>query len=97
MRISAIPLQSLNTWNDIEEPVMEIYTNVDGSQVCANAERPDHDGPQPYPEKPKTGSHVDDAAREATRRYVERVDRYLARPDVISVGRTAAPSFPSRS
>ncbi len=74
---------------------MEIYAEGDSAQLSANAERPDHAGSQPHPEKSETKSVVDDTHREATRRYVERVDRYLARPDVLRVGPHAAPSFAS--
>ena len=76
---------------------METYVKDDGSQAVANSERPDNDRTEPHPEKSKTESLVGERAREATRRYVERVDRYLARPDVIRVGRSAAPSFSSES
>ena len=72
---------------------MEIDPTDDSSQQSADAERPDHGGAQPHPEKKETESVVDDTRREATRRYVERVDRYLARPDVQRVGSHAAPSF----
>ena len=76
---------------------MDICTNDDGAELSASAERPDPDWPQPHPEKPNAQALSDDAAREATRCYVERVDRYLARPDVLKVGRNAAPSFSSGS
>lgn len=62
---------------------MEIYTKDGGSQVHANAERPIHGSPQPHPEKPKAESFEDGAVREATSRYVEQVDRYLERPEVL--------------
>ena len=70
-------------------------TNEDRSSLGMNAERPDQDAAQPDPEKSIYESPANDAAREATRRYVERVDRYLARPDVITAGRNAAPSSSS--
>ena len=72
---------------------MEIDPRDDSSQQSADAERPDPGGTQPYPEKNETEAVVDDTKREATRRYVERVDRYLARPDVQRAGSHAAPSF----
>ena len=70
-------------------------TNEDRASLGMNAERPDQDEAQPHPEKSIYESRANDAAREATRRYVERVDRYLARPDVITAGRNAAPSSSS--
>ena len=83
--------------NEIEEPLMATYVKDDVSQAVANSERPDNDRTEPHPEKSKTESLVGEGAREATRRCVERVDRYLARPDVIGVGRCEAPSFSSES
>ena len=74
---------------------MEIHPEGDSAHLSANVERPDHAGSQPRPKKSETESVVDNANREATRRYVERVDRYLARPDVLNAGLHAAPSFSS--
>jgi len=72
---------------------MDICTRDHGAQPGVNAERPDDESTQTYAEKSTVDSLSDDAAREATRLYVERVDRYLARPDVIRAERNAAPSF----
>ena len=74
---------------------MEIYMKDGGSPVSTNAEWSDQGSPQPHPEKPQADSFEADAMREATRRYVERVDRYLARPEVMRAGSHAAPSFSS--
>lgn len=74
---------------------MDICTPVDSFQVGANPERPSHDKTQPRPEKLNTERLADVAARDSMRRYLERVDRYLARPEVLSVGNNAAPSFAS--
>jgi hypothetical protein len=62
---------------------MHTHAKDDSSPASANHERPDAGNPQPHPEKSTKSPRAEDAAREATRRYVERVDRYLARPDVV--------------
>ena len=74
---------------------MDICTPVDRFQVGANPERPSYDKTQPRPEKLNAERFADAAARDWMWRYLERVDRYLARPDVLSVGNNAAPSFAS--
>jgi hypothetical protein len=78
--------------HNVEEAIVEKSTKDNGYQLGANVERPDSDAVQPNPEKSADKSVAEAAARDATRRYVERVDRYLARPDVMSPGRNAAPS-----
>ena len=72
---------------------METYTLYDAPQPSANAERAYYETQQPHPVKPKAELISGEARREATQRYVERVDRYLARSDVPRAGRHAKPSF----
>jgi hypothetical protein len=62
---------------------MTIFTKQANHSGDANGERPDAGGSQPHPEKPSAVPAADAVAREVTREYVERVNRYLARPDVV--------------
>lgn len=72
--------------------MMDICTPVNSFQVGANPERPGHDKTQPRPEKLNNERLAGVAVYESMRRYLERVDRYLARPDVTNAGHNAAPS-----
>ena len=72
---------------------MENHDTGDRAPPSSDAELPADGSAQERPEKSNAFARVDDQAREATRRYVERVDRYVARPDVLRAGSAAAPSF----
>ena len=76
---------------------MERIAQGDPAQLSGSDERAGHETRPPSADKATASMRVDTPSREATRRYVARVDRYLARPDVARVHGNATPSFSADS
>lgn len=76
---------------------MERNAQGDPAHSGASDERPGHETRPSSADKATVSVRVDTPSHEATRRYVERVDRYLARPDVARAHGNATPSFSADS
>ena len=79
-----------NEANEIEELLMQSITPGAHAKASGCDQPSDDPTRPPLPEKRQSVVRMDALTCEATRKYVQRVDRYLARPDALRDARLQA-------